>query len=120
MPLFLITYWKQLLLTALISLGVILGYSYVKNIGYQEAVVVYEAKELARENALAEHIKTLEGVSSDLVKSNSDHVTKVDTDIKSIIATVKGKSPYVIVDGKCAPSADFNAAYEKIIRKANE
>lgn len=105
---------------ALISFGLYTGYSHIKQIGYNEASVVYEARIKEYNDKLTTHVHNLEALSTVLADNNQAALIKVDKDIKSVIASVKGIQPYTIVDGKCLPSPAFNDAYNKIIRKANE
>lgn len=105
---------------ALISLGLYLGYNHIKQIGYNEATVIYEARLAEYNTKLSNHIHDLESLSTVLAESNQTALTKIDKDIKGVLLTVKGIPPYVIVDGKCLPSPAFTDAYNKIVRKANE
>ena len=105
---------------ALICFGLYSGYSHIKQIGYQEATVVYESRIKEYNDKLNVHIQNLENLSTDISTENQVYIDKVNKDVKAILATVKGIQPYVIVDGKCVPSPSFNEAYNKIVKKANE
>lgn len=105
---------------ALISFGLYTGYSHIKQIGYNEASTMYEARIKEYNDKLTTHIHDLETLSTVLADSNQAALTKVDKDIKSVLFSVKGIQPYTIIDGKCIPSPAFNDAYNKIIRKVNE
>lgn len=105
---------------ALICLGLYMGYSHIKQLGYQEASVVYEARIAEYNNKLTNHIHDLESLSTVLSTNNQAALVKVDKDIKTILLSVKGIQPYTIIDGKCLPSPAFNDAYNKVVRKANE
>ena len=108
------------ILAAAFSIGIYSLYSHIKEIGYQEAVVVYAKRDRENADKLEEHIHTLEALSTTIVNNNEQYMGKLDKDIKGILFTVKGLTPYVVVDGKCLPSPAFNEAYNKLIRKANE
>lgn len=105
---------------AIISFALYMGYSHIKQIGYQEATVEYNARLKEYNDKLSNHIHDLESLSTVLADNNQAALVKVDKDIKGILLSVKGIQPYTIVDGKCLPSPAFNDAYNKIIRKANE
>jgi hypothetical protein len=105
---------------ALISLGLYAGYSHIKQIGYKEATAEYEERIKEYNTKLEAHILNLEHLSSDIATENQVYIERVNKDIKGILLTVKGITPYVIVDGKCMPSKDFTDAYNKVIGKANE
>ena len=121
MPLFLLkTYWKELIGGILLASTLYFAYYEVKQIGYKEATAEYEARIKEYNTKLEAHILNLEHLSSDIATENQVYIEKVDKDIKGILFTVKGITPYVIVDGKCMPSPAFNDTYNKVIRKANE
>lgn len=108
------------IMAAAISAGLYAGYSHIKQIGYNEATVVYEERLKQYNDRLDTHIKVLETTSTTLAESNTKFAAKVSKDVQGILAAFKGQPPYVIVDGKCAPSPAFTEAYNKVIRKANE
>ena len=107
-------------LAAVTAIGVYYVYAHVKQIGYNEAVALYEKRDRENADRMEQHIHTLEVLSTTIVANNDSYMNKFDKDIKSILYTVKGLTPYVIVDGKCLPSPAFNDAYNKLIGKANE
>lgn len=120
MPLFLLSYWKQLLGGFLLVSVLYFGYYEVKQIGYREATVEYQEQLKAYNARLDAHIKTLEENSTTLATEISKHNVRITKGIAEILETSKGKPPYVIIDGKCAPSDNFIATYNSLIRKANE
>lgn len=108
------------LLAAAFSTGIYFLYAHIKGIGYQEAVAVYTKRDELAKEQLHDHIVVLETLSKSVVDNNAAYLGKLDKDIKTILLTVKDKTPYVIVNGKCTPSPEYIDTYNKIIRKANE
>ena len=108
------------LVAAAISASIYAGYSHIKSSGYQEAVEFYDKRDKEAQALLSNHIHTLEVLSKSVVDNNAEYLGKIDKDIHSILTTVNGKPPYVVVNGKCLPSQEFTDAFNKIVGKANE
>lgn len=108
------------IMAAAISAGIYAAYYHIKQIGYSEAVLVYKQRDEDNAARMETHIHSLETLSTTIVANNDSYMNKFDKDIKNILYTVKGLTPYVVVDGKCLPSPAFNEAYNKLIGKANE
>jgi hypothetical protein len=112
------------LIAAAISAAVYAGYAHIKQIGFEEGKTettqFYEAKIKESNDKLDQHIHVLEKLSTTIVDNHKEFTVKLDNDIKGVLLTVKGMTPYVVVDGKCAPSPAFVDAYNKMIKRANE
>lgn len=108
------------LLSIALSGGIYAGYYHIKQIGFDEASAIYEEREALARASLEGHIHTLEVLSKTVVDNNVIYMGKLDSGIKSILDNVSGKPPYVVIDGKCAPSESFVQTYNSIIGAANE
>ena len=97
------------------------GYSYVKNIGYQEAQAECNVK-------FDEYNKKMEARLGDLQTSISTMAEEIITqnqsmasDITIIARTTARKGPTTtIIEGKCTPSATFVEGINEAIDRANK
>jgi hypothetical protein len=120
----LLKYWKQLLLAVLLSVTIGSAsysiYHKIYNAGVAEATTKYEKQIGEFNKQLSDRITNIENISDSietkLVLQRADN----KKEFASILASVKGKPSYTIVDGKCAPSVDFIKAYNDAINKANK
>ena len=120
MPLFLLTYWKQLVFAVLVVSTLSFAAYKIDQNGYDRASAKYELA-IEEYNARVDaKLNTLTDLSNTLVTNTSTQSQKIRGDIKAIIDATKNTPPFIIVDGKCEPSPSFIDAYNKSIRKANE
>ena len=101
------------------SLGY-LGYSKVKQIGYEEAETKY-TKIIAEHNkAVDEKIRELEKSSRQLVALTEANNTKLTQNIGQIVLGLNGKTLTVIKNGKCVPTKEFSDSFGKLNGAVNE
>lgn len=101
------------------SLGY-LGYSKVKQIGYEEAETKY-TKIIAEHNKEIDiKITELEKSSRELVTLTEVNNTKLTQNIGQIVLGLNGKTLTVIKDGKCIPTKEFSDSFGKLNGAVNQ
>ena len=116
---FLLNYWKNIVVGILLCLVVVFGYYKIKAIGYDEASKKYE-KQIAEYNLkLDKRIEFIQQSSSLLVENAILSREQNAKDFADILAAAKIKPLYTIINGTCAPSPDFAKAYNDAVTRAN-
>lgn len=114
----------QIVYKAIVALAIMLalysGYSYIKNIGYKEAEVVYQQKISDYENKLNKKIDTIETLASTLVAENRESAAILTTDVAEILAKTKGKTLTIVKNGECIPSKTFSDSFVEINKRTNQ
>lgn len=107
---------------ALASAGGVLylGYSKVKDIGYQEAVVKYDKKLKEYENAVVAKVSAIEENSVKLVTENAETNSKLRKDLSNIVKGFKGQPMTIIQNGECIPSPTFSQGFSAVNKRVNE
>jgi hypothetical protein len=97
-----------------------LGYSKIKQIGYEEAKVEYQVKYKeyvdSHQTKLDSIVKTSEVLLVESRKSNVDTLKGINT----ILASTKGKPLVIVKDGGCVPSPTFTDSISEINKQVNE
>lgn len=97
-----------------------LGYSKIKQVGYEEAKVEYEKKYKeyvdAHQAKLDSIVKTSDVLLAESRKSNVNTLKGINT----ILAKSKGKPLVIVKDGGCVPSPAFIDSISEINKQVNE
>lgn len=97
-----------------------LGYSKVKDIGYQEAATKYELVIKENEDKITAKIKTIENNSVLLVEQQRVANEVLSADVAKILKGVKGKTLTIVKNGECSPSPTFSDSFKEINKRVNE
>ena len=110
------------ILAVLLSSGILYaGYSYVKNIGYQEAQAECTEKFDAYNKSVEEKIGKLQTSVATMAEELITQNQSMASDIITIARNTKNKGPTTtIVEGKCIPSATFVEGLNEAITRANK
>jgi hypothetical protein len=106
-------------LVAALAGGGYLGYSYVKNIGYQEAKVECEERFKEYNDIVLQKIERIESNSSTLVENSKKANEKLSGDINTIMKSVKGKTLTIVKNGECIPSQTFSDTINSVNKRIN-
>lgn len=119
--LFLIKYWKHLLIISSLGGFGFLAYHKIYDIGYREASVKYEKQIKDFNDTMDRRINTLESGSTVLIQQVLLGNQATKTDLLGIMKTLKGKPLYTIdPKGQCKLSDDFIKAYNEGIGRVNK
>lgn len=111
---------RSVILPLAISVGLLIVYTKVKDIGYQEATTKYEQLISAHILANQEKLANLEKLSTKLVQITTESDITNTKNIGKISASIKGKSLVIVKDGQCNPSPTFLGSFDEINKQANE
>lgn len=113
-------YWKHILsvfliLAALVSIG-----STIYNWGYTNAKE--ESAEIDRVKTEIQKQQTLaiEKLSLDVMNMSTKATEQSEANLSKILATVKNKPLFTIVDGKCEFTKDFQRTYIQLLEEGNK
>lgn len=120
MPTVILQLLPKFILATALGLLLFFGYSYVKQIGYAEAEVVYQKKIQEYEDRIVQKIDSIEALSTTLVKSSKANNDALAEDIASILVRVNGKPLVIVKDGKCTPSQTFTDSISAMNKRANQ
>ena len=104
----------------IIALALYFGYSYIKQLGYNEAQIVYEKKIQEYQDTVLVKINSIESLSNTLATESRVTNEAVSKDIDDILKRVRGKSLVVVKDGGCTPSKTFSDSISEINKRANQ
>lgn len=97
------------------------GYSYVRNIGYQEAQAECNEKFEAYNKKMDEKLGNIQGSISTMAEELITQNQSMASDIVIIARNTKNKGPTTIVkEGKCTPSPTFVEGLNEAIDRANK
>jgi hypothetical protein len=108
------------LLSVLLSTGIYLGYSHIKNIGYLEAEAKYTTIIKTYEDSVNNKIDTVVSMSNELATANKANNEQLVTDVTTILSKVKGKQLVIIKNGECVPSQTFSDSFVQINQRVNQ
>lgn len=106
----------------LVILGLLYGgYSYVKNIGYQEAKIECQKQTDKLIEQQGERIASLQSTFRDTANTLLTNNTKLSKDIKSIVSNIKveGQPTTIIQEGACTPTPVYVKSLNDAIDHAN-
>lgn len=113
-------YWKQaagllLILAAIFTMG-----NSIYNWGYSSAKEDWDAAIAERNRIQVSQTAAIVDLSKSVILT-SDVLTKQSNDnLEKIIMSVKNKPMYILEDGKCVPSKEFETTFLNIIREGNK
>lgn len=111
---------RSAMLPLAIAATLFIGYTKVKEIGYQEASVKYEQLISDKVRVNEQKLDNLERLSTKLVQITTEADISNAKSIGKISASIRGKSLVILKDGQCNPSPTFLGSFEEINRQANE
>jgi hypothetical protein len=120
MPVFLIPYVIRAGILALIISFGYLGYSKIKQVGFEEAEAKYTLIIKEYENNLNKKVDVIENLSNTLVIENRENSALLAQDLELIKSGIKKKPLVIIKDGECIPSTNFSEAFGKLNQRANQ
>ena len=103
-----------------VSGGLVGGYRYVKNKGYDEAMVVCAENAKKYEATVNERISRIEANSTMLINASKTSNELVQANVLAILKTTKGKTLTIVKNGECTPSPTFSDTFNAINKRVNE
>lgn len=97
-----------------------LGYSKIKNVGYEEAKVEYDAKYKEYVEAHQAKLDSIVKTSDALLIEGRASNAKTLEGITKILTKSKGKPLVIIKDGVCVPTQSFTNSISEINKQVNE
>lgn len=107
------------LLAAAFSAGIYVGYSHIKQIGYNEAEAKYTLIIKQYETDVNKKIDSIVTMSNNLATINQANNEQLAVDVASILSKVKGKQLVVVKNGECVPSQTFSDSFGQINKQIN-
>lgn len=96
------------------------GYSYVKNIGYQQARVECEEKFAQYNKELDAKLQQIAATSTTLVEDSKKANEAISADLATIMKSVKGKTLTIVKNGECIPNKTFSDTINSVNKRVNE
>jgi urocanate hydratase len=118
--LFLLKFWKEILLSVLVAGGSFFVYEKIKHIGYVEAETKYELVIKGYQDQIATQITNIEDKSNTLVSGNRDSAVILKSGIDEILRTLKNKPMVIVKNGECTPSQTFSDSFGQLNTNANK
>lgn len=112
MPIFMLKYWKELVVILALSVCAYLVYDKI----YTKAV---EDTIAAHQKYMDGKIQTLEDMSSHIALQNEQSTKALQSDLAEILAKSSKKPTVIYKEGKCIPSDNFLDSYNSLIDRAN-
>lgn len=112
MPIYLIKYWKEILLAVAITFSAYMVYDRIYTKGVQDSIA-------AHEKYLDEKIGNLEHLSTHIALQNEQNTKAVQDDLALILSKSSQKPTVIYKEGKCIPSDNFLDSYNSLIDRAN-
>ncbi|HEY9704126.1 MAG TPA: hypothetical protein V6C58_16870 [Allocoleopsis sp.] len=119
MPIFLLKYWKHIVIILAVLVSGFFIYNHIYNRGYREAEAVYLAKIKDYEDKVEKKINEIKITSENLAIEIQRSTEETNKNIISISKSIKTKPIFTIVGGKCDLTPEFKGAVNSIIEEAN-
>ena len=120
MYLVILKYWKQVVGILLILVGLFVMSSSLYNWGARNADARCAVLSARHDAIVAAQTEALTGLAASVVATADTLTSQSENNLAKILLSVKNKPLYTIVDGKCAPSDDFQKTFQDIVREGNK